>query len=170
MTTTTAEAPTAPVILAASSDPTPVEKTVVTGLIEDFDPETLLSIVFARPSGGLHQWHAWTTGGAPLGDQVDRDAVAAGFDSVDWLFTPGRYVTERTRGRVTIYAYPLRPIHADVLTGQRAGRSDRAKAQEFLRRYASRTGGPAPEDCDPDYAGPWLGVGPALIDKYRSAR
>ena len=70
-------APAAPVVLTPTDDPTSVEKAVADSITADFEPETFLWIVFHRPDVGARIWYAWTAGGHPLGDRIDRAALAA---------------------------------------------------------------------------------------------
>lgn len=150
-------------ILSPTDDPRPVEKAVAAGIADDFEPETHLWIVFRTPEGGARVYYAWTAGGDVLGNRVDREAIARGFDCVDWLFVPGRYRTDHERGRVRIQAYPLRPILADVLAGRRADESDRARTMSVFDAAADLKGKPRPALSD--FRGPWGGVGPVVLGK-----
>lgn len=154
-----------PVTPAVPTDPTPVELAVIDGIVGGYDPETFLWIVFRRPDGGARIWYAWTAGGEPLGDQVDREALAAGYDCADWLHIGRRHVTQQSRGRVTIDAYPLRLVQGDVRCGLRAPEVERDKVRLML-------GAAATGNFD-GFAPPvsnlvrWMGVGPALVRKTR---
>jgi hypothetical protein len=147
-------------LLIPTGDPTPVEKAAVDDILDDFDPETYLRIVFNRPDGGARGWNAWTTGGEPLGDQADRAALAAGMGAADWFVITGRHGTEHTRGRIHTTAYPLRPVLADVEAGRGDGGDLRTRLEGFVRAYCSETGQPTPDPFRPPR---WMGVGPALI-------
>jgi hypothetical protein len=146
-----------PVVLTPSADPTPVEKAVADGIAADFDPETFLWLTFHRPDGGARIWYAWTAGGHPLGDRVDQLATAAGYDAADWLHISDRHQLASERGRVTIWAYPLRPVLADVRNGVR-GPEDRREGLRRILRKAGELTGQAPRTLTPR----WLGFGPAL--------
>lgn len=161
--TTLAETTAEPVILTPSDDPTPVERAVVTGMADEYDPETFLDIQFHLTTGGIRCWYAWTTGGDRLGDQADHDALSRGLDFADWTFLLDRYRTERRRGRIVVYAYPLRPIHADVLAGDRTTEAHRDRYRGLARFLADRTGQPAP---DAESLPEWFGVGPALLANH----
>jgi hypothetical protein len=145
-------------LLIPTSDPTPVEKAAVDDILDGFDPETFLWIVFHRPDGGAHVWYAWTDGGAPLGDQVDQRALAAGLDAADWLHIGDRHCQHTTRGRIEIQAYALRPILADIHNGIR-GPEDRRAALRRVIACAAAESGQTPRPGCPR----WLGVGPTLL-------
>jgi hypothetical protein len=148
-------------LLIPTGDPTPVEKAAVEGIADMFEPETYLSIEFHRPDGGARCWHAWTAGGAPLGDQADQHALAAGMDAADWFAITSRYGTEYTRGRIHTTAYPLRPILADAQAGRGDGGDWRRKLDALVRDYCGATRQPAPSHRFPR----WMGVGPRLVVK-----
>jgi hypothetical protein len=152
----------APALLIPTGDPTPVEKAVVDGILDDFEPETFLWIVFHRPDGGAHVWHAWTAGGHPLGDSIDQAAIAAGYDAADWLHITGRHRTDHHRGRVEIQAHPLRPIEADVHNGLRDSGTTRDWVCRFLATAAGMAGQRRPADAPVPR---WTGVGPALLTR-----
>lgn len=149
----------APVALTPHDDPTPVEQAAVDGIVGDFPPETFLWIVFHRPDGGARVWYAWTAGGHPLGDDIDRRALAAPLDAADWLYFMGRHVERRTRGRIQIDAHPLRPILADLQAGVRAPDDERAKVRRMVEVAADLTG----QECPPPRPIRWVGVGPDLL-------
>lgn len=153
----------APALLVPTGDPKPVERAVVDGILDDFEPETFLWITFNRPDGGAHVWYAWTQGGAPLGDSTDQDALLSGYDCADWLHALARHCTEHHRGRVTIQAHALRGIQRDVSVGWRAGEAEQARLRRVL-------------DCAADMDGQsrrpvgmplprWVGVGPGLLTR-----
>ncbi|PNG22340.1 hypothetical protein [Streptomyces cahuitamycinicus] len=148
-----------PLILTPSDDPRPVERAVVDGIAGDFGPETFLWIVFNRPDGGARVWYAWTSGGHPLGDDIDRRALAAPLDAADWLHLMGKHLERRTRGRVQIDAHPLRPILADLQAGVRAPDDERVKLRRMVELAADMTGQARPADRPVR----WVGVGPDLL-------
>lgn len=150
----------APAVLTPTGDPKPVEKAVVDGILDDFEPETFLWIVFHRPDGGAHIWYAWTAGGTPLGEQADRAALAAGMDFADWLHIGDRHRQDTTRGRIDIQAYALRPILADVQAGVR-GSEDRREDLRRVLGVASEMTGQTPRTFSPR----WLGFGPTLLNR-----
>lgn len=161
MTTTTILAP--PVILTPTNDPTPVEKAVVDGILDDFEPETYLSFVFNRPDGGARTWDAWTTGGQPLGDSIDQHAMAADLDAVDWFHIADRHGQHGTRGCVEITAYPLRLVLADVQSGVRGPDDQRVRLRAAVAEYCGIKGLAVLPADERDL--PWLGFGPALRAK-----
>ncbi|WP_030237959.1 hypothetical protein [Streptomyces sp. NRRL S-350] len=150
-----------PVALSASNDPTPVEKAVTEGIAADFEPETFLWIAFRRPDGGARIWYSWTTGGAPLGDRIDQAALTARLDCSDWFWIGNRHLTKHTRGRITIDAYPLRPIQADVRGGVRAPETERDALRRLIDTAFAMSGRPRSEPTID--VGRWLGVGPGLL-------
>ncbi|MGA5202736.1 hypothetical protein [Streptomyces variegatus] len=146
------------ITLTPSDDNTPVARAIVESIANAHEPEHYLWIVLHRPDGGANLWHAWTDGGRPLGDEVDRAALAAGMDAADWLHIGDLNVTRSTRGRITVEAYPLRPVLADVESGIRCDQERRAGVQRVLDCAAEQTGH-TPRPTVPR----WLGMGPALI-------
>ncbi|WP_333745706.1 hypothetical protein [Streptomyces sp. IBSBF 2950] len=157
LTPTVARPPADPTVLTPSEDPTPVEKAVADGIASGFDPETFLWLTFHRADGGARIWYAWTAGGPALGDRVDQLATAAGYDAADWLHISDRHQLTSTRGRVTIWAYPLRPVLADVQSGVR-GPEDRREGVRRILRKAGEFTGQTPHTLTPR----WLGFGPVL--------
>jgi hypothetical protein len=157
------ETPAAPTLLTPTGDATPVEHAVTEGIIHNFAPETFLWIIFRRPDGGSRVWYGWTQGGAPLGNQIDKDAVAAGMDGADWLHIIAAHCEEHTRGRVQINAHALRPILSAVRTGQGAPEAKRAQLRQMVNLYGkTKQWAPLPAE------GPvsrWAGVGPALLEQ-----
>ncbi|MEU9611837.1 hypothetical protein AB0D56_09830 [Streptomyces sp. NPDC048209] len=145
-------------LLVPTGNPTPVEKAAVEGIADGFDPETFLWITFHRPDGGARVWYAWTAGGAPLGDQIDDQALASGFDAADWLHIGDRHSQRTNRGRIEIQAYALRPIQADIRSGVRGSEDRRAAIIRFIDRAAAEVGQTPRPGCPR-----WLGVGPALL-------
>ncbi|MEU2453863.1 hypothetical protein ABZ605_27770 [Streptomyces sp. NPDC012765] len=159
MTTTTA-AP--PVILAPSSDPGPVQQAVVESLLAGAEPETFLWIEFHLPDGGVRLRYAWTAGGAPLGDRIDRIAMAAEYDAADWLTITATHRTDSTRGRIVVQTHRLRPILADVQAGVRGTAAKRDELGRVLRAAARHSGRPLQ---GPPVLPRWLGVGPLLLNR-----
>lgn len=153
---TTATAP----LLIPTGDPTPVEKAAVDGILDGFEPESFLWIVFHRPDGGARVWYAWTEGGQPLGNQVDARALAAGLDGVDWLHIGDRHCQHTSRGRIAVQAYALRPVLADVQAGVRGPDDRRDGLLRVIACAAARTG-QTPRPGVPR----WLGMGPALLGR-----
>lgn len=161
MSTSTLEAP---VVLTPHDDPTPVEQAAVNGIAGGFPPETFLWIVFYRPDGGARVWYSWTAGGAPLGNAIDRHALAQPLDAADWFHILDRHLERSTRGRIKIDAYPLRPILADLQAGVRAPDEDRAKLLRVLDLSADMTGQARPAGRPLR----WVGVGPDLLNSRRA--
>ena len=156
----TTAAPPSPTLLVPTGDAKPVEKAAVDGIMDGFEPETFLWIVFHRPDGGARVWYAWTDGGTALGDRIDGLALAAGLDCADWLHIGDNHCQHSTRGRITIQAYALRPILADVQAGVR-GPDDRRDGLLRAIACAAEMTGQAPRPGVPD----WLGVGPTLLNR-----
>lgn len=153
-------APTSPALLIPTGDAKPVEKAAVEGIMDGFEPETFLWIVFHRPDGGARVWYAWTAGGTDLGDKTDGLALAASMDFADWLHIGDRHCQHSTRGRIAIQAYALRPILADVQADMRGPEDRRDGLRRLLRVAAERTG-QTPRTLSPR----WLGVGPTLLNR-----
>lgn len=147
------------ITLVPSEDRTPVARAIVQSIAADHTPETYLWIVLHRPDGGANIWHAWTEGGEPLGDQVDRAAVTAGMDAADWLHIGDLNCARSTRGRITIEAYALRPVLADVDSGIRCPHDRRDHLVRVIEE-AGRQTGQTPRPGLPR----WLGMGPALVN------
>ncbi|MDX3165780.1 hypothetical protein PV516_18520 [Streptomyces scabiei] len=155
-----ATASAAPIVLAPSADPTPVEKAVADSIAADFAPETFLWLTFHQADGGARIWYAWTAGGHQLGDRGELVDAVAGYDAADWLHISDRHQLTSTRGRMTIWAYPLRPVLADVQTDIRSPEKRREGVRRILRKAGELTG-QAPRTLTPR----WLGFGPALISR-----
>jgi len=149
---------TGPTVLAPTDDPAPVVQAVLDGIAGEHDPETFLWIVQRRPDGGATIHYRWTTGGQPLGDHVDQQALAAGLDAADWLHIGDRHARRSTRGRFTVEAFALRPVLADVAAGVRAPQEQRAGILRILACAAQHTGQTPRPGCPR-----WLGMGPALL-------
>lgn len=157
--TLTLDAP-APHTLTPTGDPRPVQLAALDGIIAAHDPETFLWIVFHRPDGGTNIRHAWTAGGTALGDRVDRLALAAGLDCVDWLEIGDRHCQPSTRGRINIEAYALRPVLSDVTSGVHAPEDRRASVLRVIN-CAAETTGQTPRPGLPR----WVGMGPTLLSR-----
>ncbi|BCK73991.1 hypothetical protein Srufu_079440 (plasmid) [Streptomyces libani subsp. rufus] len=152
--------PASPVLLVPTGDPKPVEKAAVDGVVEGFEPETFLWIVFHRPDGGARIWYAWTAGGTTLGDRIDQLALASGLDCADWLHIGDQHCQQSTRGRIAIQAYALRPMLTDVQSGVRSP-DDRRDGLRRVIACAADTTGQTPRPGVPR----WLGVGPTLLNR-----
>ncbi|MEU3399454.1 hypothetical protein [Streptomyces filamentosus] len=150
----------APVLLAPTGDSAPVEKAVASSIADGFDPETFLWLIFRQPDGGARIRYVWTAGGPELGDRIDGLAVAAGYDATDWLHIAERHQLTSSRGRVEVWAYPLRPVLADVTSDVRAPEDRREGVRRVLRAAGELTG-QAPRTLTPR----WLGFGPALTSR-----
>ncbi|MFI6883799.1 hypothetical protein [Streptosporangium canum] len=135
-------------------------RAVVDGIADGFEPETFLWLTFRRPDGGASIRYAWTGGGQPLGDHIDRLAVAAGCDAADWLHIAERHQQTTARGRVEIWAYALRPMLADVQSGAR-GPQERRESLARVLATAAEIMGQRPRTLIPR----WLGFGPALLQR-----
>lgn len=156
----TTAAPASPTLLVPTEDAKPVEKAAVDGIVDGFEPETFLWVVFHRPDGGARVWYAWTDGGTALGDRIDGLALTAGLDCADWLHIGDRHCQHSTRGRIAIQAYALRPILADVQAGVR-GPDDRRDGLLRAIACAAEMTGQTPRPGVPR----WLGVGPTLLNR-----
>ncbi|MER6976029.1 hypothetical protein [Streptomyces carpinensis] len=149
-----------PARLVIAADPTPVELAIVDDIADQAGPETFLWIVFHRPDGGTRLRIAWTDGGPALGDRVDQLAVAADLDAGDWLHIGDRHKQVHHRGRICTEAIPLRPVLADVQSGERCPDDRRAG----LRRVIAAAIAEAGRTTTPDVP-PWHGFGPTLINR-----
>ncbi|MER6367339.1 hypothetical protein ABT255_02985 [Streptomyces mirabilis] len=147
-------------LLAPTDDRRTVEQAVVASILGNFGPEMYLGFCFYRPDGGTNMRNAWTEGGEQLGDQVDGLALAAGLDAADWLHIGDRHSTVTHRGRIRVEAYPLRPILADVQTGERSPDERRAGLRRVIDCAAARTG----QTVRPGLPR-WLGFGPTLLNR-----
>ncbi|WP_369179083.1 hypothetical protein [Streptomyces mutabilis] len=103
-------------------------------------------VVFYRPDGGARVWYSWTAGGAPLGNTIDRHALAQRLDAADWLPILDRHLERSTRGRIEIDASPLRPILAHLQTGLRAPDEERVKLRGMVEMAADLTGQTRPAE------------------------
>jgi hypothetical protein len=147
-------------LLTPTDDRRAVEQAVIASILGDFGPEMYLGFCFYRPDGGANLRNAWTDGGEQLGDQADRCALAAGLDAADWLHIGDRHSTVTHRGRIRVEAYPLRPILADVQTGERSPDERRAGLRRVIDCAAARAGQTVPPGLPR-----WLGFGPTLLNR-----
>ena len=152
---------TAPILLQPTNDPRPVEYAIADGILDNFEPETLLWITIPQPDGGLHVHYRWTAGGEQLGDRIDQAAVAAGYDSADWLHLIGRHSSEHYRGRIKIMAHLLRPIEADVHHGRRAPKEKTNEVRRIITAALELSG--RADNSSVPVVPRWAGVGPALL-------
>ncbi|MBT2467801.1 hypothetical protein J7E97_07925 [Streptomyces sp. ISL-66] len=142
-------------LLTPSTNATPVEKAVASGIADGFEPQTFLWMFFHRPNGSVRFWYAWTTGGTTLGNSIDVIARMKSLDGADWLHYGDRHAVLSTRGAIRIEAYPLRPILADIHNGERAPADRRAAMDHLVKTAAEDLGRP----LDPSRS-TWLGYGP----------
>jgi hypothetical protein len=160
---------TAPPVTAPGTTPIPtadrrlVERAVVTGTLHGEEPEAFVRIDVPQPDGALIQYTAWTDGGAPLGDHIDRIALAAGLDAWSWIEILERHLRLTHRGRIEIRTHPLRPVLADVEHRYRGDETTRANLARALAADAARHGlPPLPAPGIPR----WIGVGPRLLHQH----
>lgn len=144
--------------LVPTNDRAPVEHAVVDDIASTAEPETFLWITFHRPDGGATIRYAWTAGGETLGNHIDQLALAAGLDGADWLHITDRNCQHSTRGRITIDAYLLRPVLADVQNRVRCPEPRRDGIRRVIASAIDATGSPA-QPVVPR----WPGVGPSLL-------
>lgn len=149
-----------PLVLTPTGDARPVEQAAAESIADGFPPETYLWIEFHRPDGGVRIWHAWTTGGQPLGERVDQLALGAGLDAADWLHIADRHCEHSERGRIRIQAHPLRPVLADVQGGECGSEERRAHLARVIQ-VAAETSGQTPRTP----ATTWFGFGPTLANR-----
>ena len=135
----------------------PAELTAVTEVLQEWGPETYLGFTFTRPDGGCNLWHGWTDGGPVLGDITDGIALATHLDAADWLHIGDRHRTITDRAGLRIEAFPLRPVLADVESGERSPQDRRELLTGFLNRAADADGSARVS------ALPWPGFGPLLL-------
>lgn len=149
-----------PPALTPTDDPTPVERAVIDSITDAFEPETWLTIMRARPDGGVRVRWRWTAGGAELGNRIDVLALAKGLNAADNFHIIDLHVQESRRGHFRILAYPLRPILAEVQAGVRAPEWRRAKLRRVIDIAAEQAG----QTTRPGLPR-WLGVGPDLLNR-----
>src|SRR5690606_1494846 len=94
----------------------------------------------------------------PLGDRIDQFALAAGLDAADWMHIADLHQQTSWRGRFETWAYPLRPVLANVHGDERAPDYRRDGLRRVLQKAAEQTGSTPP-------TGPlqWLGFGPTVV-------
>jgi hypothetical protein len=142
-----------------STDLAPAQRAVVGETIGLFEPELFVIYQFPLPDGGARFWHAWTAGGAPLGDRADDAALARGLDLADYIDLTYPHIQETEHGRVGIVAHTLRPILAAILAGDRATRRTREAVACLLTNVTGRTWTTA------DHLAGWFGVGPRQVER-----
>jgi len=125
-------------------------------------PETLMVTDVPQPGGSLRVYAAWTAGGAPLGDRIDRTALVGGVDAWSWIELLDVHARTTYRGQIKIRTYPLRRILRDVERGYRGDETHRASLARLLADDAARAGRPPlPAPGIPE----WVGVGPRLWNR-----
>ncbi|MCL3999217.1 hypothetical protein M4438_38020, partial [Streptomyces lavenduligriseus] len=100
--------------LAPVADRGPVERAVVDGALAAAGPETLVRADVPQPDGSVRLYAAWTNGGGPLGDHIDRVALARGLDAWSWVEILTHCARTTHRGRIEVRTHPLRQVLADV--------------------------------------------------------
>ncbi|MFI1189632.1 hypothetical protein [Streptomyces californicus] len=159
----TAPPPTARPALAPTGGRGPVEQAVVAGAVAAAGPEMLVRTDVPQPDGSVRLYAAWTEGGGPLADRIDRLALARGLDAWSWveILAHNQHITQR--GRIEVRTHPLRQILADVERGHRGSEEYRASLARLLADDAERSGRPPlPAPGLPA----WVGVGPRLWHSY----
>jgi hypothetical protein len=141
------------------ADLAPAQRAVVGETIDLFEPELFLDYQFPLPDGGARFWHAWTAGGAPLGDQADAAALARGLDLADYIDLTHPHLEETQHGHVKIVAFKLRPIRVAILADQRGSRRTREAVAGLLTDVTGRTWTAA------DHLAGWFGVGPRQVER-----
>ncbi|MEO3976949.1 hypothetical protein [Streptomyces sp. CAU 1734] len=145
--------------LAPSGDRRLVERAVVHGALAAAGPEALVRTDVPQPDGSVRLYAAWTDGGGPLADRIDRVALARGLDAWSWVEILTHCASTTHRGRIEVRTHPLRQSLADVERGHRGNEEYRAGFARILAHDALQTGRtPLPA---PDIPA-WPGVGPLL--------
>jgi hypothetical protein len=140
-----------------------VEQAVVDGALSAEGPETLVRTDVPQSDGSVRLYAAWTAGGRPLADHIDRVALASGMDACSWMAILQRHARTTHRGRIEVRAYPLRQVLHDVEHGHRGSEQLRANLARLLADDAARAGRrPLPSPGIPA----WVGVGPLLWRRY----
>ncbi|WP_394426344.1 hypothetical protein [Streptomyces sp. SGAir0957] len=152
--------PSGPVL---SGDRRPVELAVVDDALRAEDPEVLVRADVPQPDGSVRLYSAWTDGGGPLADHIDRVALARGLDAWSWVEILTHSARTTHRGRIEVRTHPLRQILADVERGHRGNEEYRASLARLLADDALRAGRP-PLSAPGIPA--WVGVGPLLWHRY----
>ncbi|MFF4900519.1 hypothetical protein [Streptomyces sp. NPDC001068] len=147
-------------ITRPTADQAAVIHAVLDSITGQHPPETFLWVVHHHLDGGATLHYRWTPGGEPLGDHVDRAALAAGLDAADWLHIGDLNCRRSTRGRFSTDAFALRPVLADVGNGVRSPEDRRAGILRVIERAAEETGRTARPGCPR-----WLGMGPDLLSR-----
>ncbi|MFD7618582.1 hypothetical protein [Streptomyces sp. NPDC059802] len=148
-------------VLAPIGNRGPVEQAVVEGALASAGPETLVRTDVPQPDGSVRLYAAWTDGGGPLADHIDRVALARGLDAWSWVEILTQSARTTHRGRIEVRAHPLRQVLADVERGHRGSEEYRAGFARMLADDAARGGRP-PLSGIPA----WPGVGPRLWHRY----
>ncbi|MFD6334248.1 hypothetical protein ACFWGI_32335 [Streptomyces niveus] len=83
-----------------------VEQAVVDGALAAQPPETLVRTDVPQPDGAVRLYAAWTDGGGPLADNIDRVALARGLDACSWMEILQRNARTTHRGRIEVRFHP----------------------------------------------------------------
>jgi hypothetical protein len=151
-------------VLTPTGDRRPAERAVVDGALAAAEPETLVRTDIPQPDGSVRLYAAWTAGGGPLADHIDRVALARGLDAWSWIEILTHCARTTHRGRIEVRAHPLRQVLADVERGYRGSEEHRASFARLLADDAARAGRPPlPAPGIPA----WAGVGPLLWQRYQ---
>ncbi|MFD7919748.1 hypothetical protein ACFV3R_11030 [Streptomyces sp. NPDC059740] len=126
-------------------------------------PEVLVRTDVPQPDGSVRLYAAWTDGGGPLADHIDRIALARGLDAWSWIEILQQRARTTHRGRIEVRSYPLRQVLADVEQGYRGSEEHRANFARLLASDAVRAGRPP---LPPPGIPAWAGVGPVLWHRY----
>ncbi|MGC5266725.1 hypothetical protein ACPXCO_37560 [Streptomyces cyaneofuscatus] len=147
--------------LAPAGGRGPVEQAVVAGALAAAGPEMLVRTDVPQPDGSVRLYAAWTDGGGPLADHIDRVALARGLDAWSWveILTHSAHTTHR--GRIEVRTHPLRQVLADVERGHRGNEEYRSSFARILADDAERAGRPPLPEIPA-----WPGVGPQLWHRY----
>ncbi|MCQ1582412.1 hypothetical protein [Streptomyces parvus] len=149
--------------LAPTGNRGPVEQAVVQDALAAAGPETLVRTDVPLPDGSVRLYAAWTDGGGPLADHIDRVALARGLDAWSWVEILTHSARTTHRGRIEVRTHPLRQVLADVERGHRGNEAYRAGFARMLADDAERAGRPPlPAPGIPA----WPGVGPLLWHRY----
>ncbi|WP_242537148.1 hypothetical protein [Streptomyces albidoflavus] len=138
--------------------PSEINLAVLDSITSMHRPEMFLWINRRRPDGSVKIWYAWTEGGEPLGNRVDELALTRGLDAADWLHIADLHQRTSVRGHFETWAYPLRPVLAEVQGTERAPESRRDGLRRLLVKAGEVTG-TSPRTTAPR----WLGFGPHLV-------